>query len=158
VECEAGAYQVATASLTRDVVVRRWALDEQLTEDADGAGRQLKLVRDHWLAVALLPHLSETGDRSALWLIRRHQRKPEKYGVGGCPQVLGILTTDPIANRTADGKSSSRRTFPLLGAPARAAISRRSLASTMLEQIGQMLTSAFANRLLAAAEEPPTAQ
>jgi hypothetical protein len=26
------------------------------------------------------------------------------------------------------------------------------------EQIGQMLTSAFANRLLAAAEEPPTAQ
>jgi hypothetical protein len=25
------------------------------------------------------------------------------------------------------------------------------------EQIGQMLTSAFANRLLAAAEEPPTA-
>ena len=52
VECEAGAYQVATASLTRDVVVRRWALDEQLTEDADGAGRQLKLARDHWLAVA----------------------------------------------------------------------------------------------------------
>src|SRR5882762_9981467 len=46
VECEAGAYQVATASLTRDVVVRRWALDEQLTEDADGAGRQLKLARD----------------------------------------------------------------------------------------------------------------
>jgi len=41
-------YQVATASLTRDVVVRRWALDEQLTEDADGAGRQLKLARDHW--------------------------------------------------------------------------------------------------------------
>jgi len=43
------------------------------------------------------------------------------------------------------------------GAP-RAAISGRSLASTMLEKIGQMLTSAFANRLLAAAEEPPTAQ
>jgi hypothetical protein len=42
--------------------------------------------------------------------------------------------------------------------PVRAAISGRSLASTMLEQIGQMLTSAFANRLLAAAEEPPTAQ
>jgi hypothetical protein len=32
------------------------------------------------------------------------------------------------------------------------------LASTMLEQIGQMLTFAFANRLLAAAEEPSTAQ
>jgi hypothetical protein len=42
--------------------------------------------------------------------------------------------------------------------PARAAISGRSLASTMLEQIGRMLTSAFANSLLAAAEEPPTAQ
>jgi hypothetical protein len=52
VECEAGAYQLATASLTRDVVFRRWALDKQLTEDADGAGRQLKLARDHWLAVA----------------------------------------------------------------------------------------------------------
>ncbi len=108
-------FPVATASLTRDVVVRRWALDEQLTEDADGAGRQLKFVRDHWLAVALLPHLSGTGDRSPSWLIRRHQRKPEKYGVGGCPQVFRILTTDPIANRTADGKSSSRRTFPILG-------------------------------------------
>ena len=46
-ECETGAYEVATASLTRDVIVRRWALDEQLTEDADGAGRQLKLDRDH---------------------------------------------------------------------------------------------------------------
>ena len=46
--------------------------------------------------------------------------------------------------------------------PARAAISGRSLASTMLEQIGQMLTFAFAfafaNRLLTAAEEPSTAQ
>ena len=51
-ECEAGACQFASASLTGDVVVRRRALDEQLTEDADGAGRQLKLARDHWLAVA----------------------------------------------------------------------------------------------------------
>jgi hypothetical protein len=43
--------------------------------------------------------------------------------------------------------------------PARAAISGRSLlASTMPKQIGQMLTFAFANRLLAAAEEPSTAQ
>jgi hypothetical protein len=42
--------------------------------------------------------------------------------------------------------------------PARAAISGRSLASTMLEQIGQMLTFAFANRLLAAAEERSAAQ
>jgi hypothetical protein len=32
------------------------------------------------------------------------------------------------------------------------------LASTMLEQIGQMLTFAFANRLLAAAEDSSTAQ
>jgi hypothetical protein len=43
-----------------------------------------------------------------------------------------------------------------------AAIAGRSLASTMPKQIGQMLTFAFAfafaNRLLAAAEEPPTAQ
>ena len=45
-----------------------------------------------------------------------------------------------------------------------AAIAGRSLASTMPNQIGQMLTFAFAfafafaNRLLAAAEEPPTAQ
>src|SRR5450631_2185869 len=30
---------------------------------------------------ALLPRLSGRGDRSASWLIRRHQRKPEKYGV-----------------------------------------------------------------------------
>jgi len=157
VECEAGAYQVATASLTRDVVVRRWALDEQLTEDADGAGRQLKFVRDHWLAVALLPHLSGTGDRSPSWLIRRHQRKPEKYGVGGCPQVFRILTTDPIANRTPMAGQAVAGLFQYRG-PARAAISGRSLASTMLEQIGRMLTSAFANRLLAAAEEPPTAQ
>ena len=57
----------------------------------------------------------------------------------------------------SDAKSSSRRTFPILG-PARAAISGRSSASTMLQQIGQMLTSVFANRLLAAAEESPTAQ
>src|SRR5260221_13567524 len=58
---------------------------------------------------ALLPRLSGRGDRSASWPIRRHQRKPEKYGVSawtvgqtvlGCPQVLGILTTDPLANRT----------------------------------------------------------
>jgi hypothetical protein len=27
-------------------------VDEQLTEDADGAGRQLKLARDHWVPVA----------------------------------------------------------------------------------------------------------
>jgi hypothetical protein len=40
------------SSLTRDVVVRRWALYEQLTEDADRAGRQLELARHHWLAVA----------------------------------------------------------------------------------------------------------
>jgi hypothetical protein len=32
------------------------------------------------------------------------------------------------------------------------------LASTMPKQIDQMLTFAFANRLLVAAEEPPTAQ
>jgi hypothetical protein len=38
------------------------------------------------------------------------------------------------------------------------AIAGRSLASTMPKQIVQMLTFAFANRLLAAAEEPPTAQ
>jgi len=51
VECEAGAYQVATASLTRDVVVRRWALDEQLTEDADGAGDSSSLLAIiGWLA------------------------------------------------------------------------------------------------------------
>jgi len=71
-------------------------------------------------------------------------------------KFLGILTTDPIANRTpmaAQAVAGLSNT----GAP-RAAISGRSLASTMLEQIGQMLTSAFANRLLAAAEEPPTAQ
>src|SRR6266516_3394293 len=47
VECKAGAHQVAKASLTRDVAVPRWALDEQLTEDADGTWRQLKLARDH---------------------------------------------------------------------------------------------------------------
>ena len=75
----------------------------------------------------------------------------------GCPQVLGILTTDPIANRTPMASQAVAGLFQYWG-PARAAISGRSLASTMLEQIGQMLTSAFANRLLAAVEEPPTAQ
>jgi len=64
---------------------------------------------------AWLPRLSGRDDRSSLCLIRRHQRKPEKYGVSGCPQVLGILTTDQIANRTPNGKSSSRRTYPILG-------------------------------------------
>jgi hypothetical protein len=106
---------------------------------------------------AWLPRLSGTGDQSPSWLIRRHQRKPEKYGVSGCPQVLEILTTDPIANRTPMASQAVAGLFQYWG-PARAAISGRSLASTMLEQIGQMLTSAFANRLLAAAEEPPTAQ
>jgi hypothetical protein len=91
VECEAGAYQVATASPTRDVVVRRWALDEQLTEDADGAGRQLKLARDHWLAVA---HCCRAFPEE---VIGRHHadsstpRKPENYGVSawdGEPQLI----------------------------------------------------------------------
>ena len=71
------------------------------------------------------------------------------------------LDDGPNCEPHSDGKSSSRRTFPILS-PARAAISRRSSASTMLAQIGQMLTFvfafAFANRLLAAAEEPSTAQ
>src|SRR6266851_1361014 len=92
VECEAGAYQVATASLTRDVVVRRWALDEQLTEDADGAGRQLKLARDHcWLSRIVAARLSGRGDRSASWPIRRHQRKRKKYGVGAWDGELQLI-------------------------------------------------------------------
>jgi hypothetical protein len=91
VECQAGAYQVATASLTRDVVVRRRALDEQLTEDADGAGRQIELARDHWLAVA---HGCRAFPEE---VIGRHHadsstpKKPEKYGVSawdGEPQLI----------------------------------------------------------------------
>jgi hypothetical protein len=38
------------------------------------------------------------------------------------------------------------------------AVSSCAPASSWREQIGQMLNPAFANRLLAAAEEPPTAQ
>src|SRR6267154_4729427 len=97
VECEAGAYQVATASLTRDVVVRRWALDEQLTEDADGAGRQLKLARDPWLAVAhCCTRLSGRGDRSAScrFVDTKETRGSTMSVLGtvgqtvlGCPQV-----------------------------------------------------------------------
>jgi len=80
-ECEAGAYQVATASPTHDVVVRRWALDEQLTEDADGAGRQLKLARDHWVgcrACCRAPLPEEVIGRHMP--DRRHQES-RKYGV-----------------------------------------------------------------------------
>jgi len=56
-------------------------LDEQLTEDADGAGRQLKLARDHWVAVA---HCCYAFPEK---VIGRHHtdsstpKKPEKYGV-----------------------------------------------------------------------------
>ena len=72
-------------------------------------------------------------------------------------KFLGILTTDPIANRTPMASQAVAGLSPYRGL-ARAAISGRSLASTMPKQIGQMLTFAFANRLLVAAEEPPTAQ
>ena len=88
VECQAGAYQVATASLARDVVVRRWALDEQLTEDADGAGRQLELARDHWLAVA---HCCRAFREEVIGRHHADSSTPKKAGEVRC-QCLGRRT------------------------------------------------------------------
>jgi len=69
------------------------------------------------------------------------------------------LDDGPNCEPHSDGKSSSRRTFPILGPRAGGYLwAIVGIDDAGAEQIGHMLTSAFANRLLAAAEEPPTAQ
>ena len=46
-ERKAGVHQVATASFTCDVIVQRWALDKQLTEDTDRTWRKRLLAYNH---------------------------------------------------------------------------------------------------------------
>lgn len=46
-EREAGVHQVATAGFAGDVIVQRWALDKQLTEDTDRTWRKRMLGYTH---------------------------------------------------------------------------------------------------------------
>jgi len=119
VECEAGAYQLATASLTRDVVFRRWALDEQLTEDADGAGRQLKVAHN-----LFIPSLA--------WF---YCVRDTTMGSLRCPtnrQSAASKVADVHPNRVMHSPHKAEGTFPGLGESlvreraARGVVSRKS--------------------------------